>query len=177
LAAEWIADAQAIIDAILANCPGDTPLERLLELVRASDLPPILKSFLIARLEAAIAAEQAGDPVGAAGHLESALADSGLGSASDDLEAVLADEISAVSESLVAHPDIRLQASTGNRPGCVRLEFQGVAGRHYIVEASTNLVDWEAVGTATVQADGAFEFEDDEAAKHQSRFYRVIVPE
>ena len=50
------------------------------------------------------------------------------------------------------------------------------AGVAYIVEASTNLVDWEAVGVATVNEDGSFEFEDADAAKHQCRFYRVVNP-
>jgi hypothetical protein len=51
--------------------------------------------------------------------------------------------------------------------------FTGQSGKVHIAEASTNLVDWEAVGTATIKADGTFEFEDHDAIKNQSRFYRV----
>jgi hypothetical protein len=174
LATQWIAEAQAIIDAIVANCTGDTPLERLLELVRASDLPPNLKSFLIARLEAAIAAEQAGDSAGAAEQLESALADSGLGSASDDLQVVLADEISAVSESLAAPVVIRLQAIVGDRPGCIRVTFQGVSGQNYTLEASTNLIDWEAICVVRPDEEGDCCYEDVTAGQRACRFYRVV---
>ena len=60
--------------------------------------------------------------------------------------------------------------------GIMTLDFQGDPAGLYIVEASTNLVDWEAVGTATIQGDGSFEFEDADAAKHQCRFYRVVQP-
>ena len=50
-------------------------------------------------------------------------------------------------------------------------------GRLGLIEASTNLVDWEAVGVATVQSDGSFEFEDAGADKDLCRFYRLALPQ
>jgi alpha-tubulin suppressor-like RCC1 family protein len=175
LAEQWIAEAQGIIDAIKAGCPGGSALERLLDLVRASNLPPQLKSFLIARLEAAQATVEAGDTAGAAGQLASLLADSGIGSASDDLQAAIADEVSAVRESLMAGNRGRLRVLASDRPGCVRVEFQGEVGQRYVIQASTNLVDWEMIGVGTLPANGVCDFEDCNTAKFASRFYRVGV--
>jgi len=59
-----------------------------------------------------------------------------------------------------------------NRAGA---KFPAEAGGTYILEASTNLVNWEMIGVAAPVADGQFEFEDSQAAKFPSRFYRVRV--
>ena len=46
----------------------------------------------------------------------------------------------------------------------------------YLLEASTNLVDWEKVGVATDYGSGDFEVEDLPAPQLPARFYRLIVP-
>lgn len=56
------------------------------------------------------------------------------------------------------------------------MKLSAPAGKTYIVQASTNLMDWETIGVATVNTDGSFEFEDPEAANHPHRFYRVVTP-
>lgn len=58
----------------------------------------------------------------------------------------------------------------------MQLKFISLAGKVYLIEASTNLVDWTAVGEATICNDGSFEFEDTDAAQHPCRFYRVVAP-
>ena len=175
LAGQWIADAQAIIDAIKAGCPSGSPLARLLELVRACDLPPQLRSLLESRLEAAIAAAEAGDASGATAALEGLLAASasGLGSWNPDLNAVIADEVSAAIQDQQAGERGRLRVVATDRPGHVRMQFRGEAGQRHLVEASTNLVDWEVIGVAVEPGDGSYEFEDHQARMAPSRFYRI----
>jgi hypothetical protein len=55
----------------------------------------------------------------------------------------------------------------------MKLKFSGTTGRVQIVEASTNLVDWETIGVAADQGDASFEFEDANASKFPGRFYRI----
>lgn len=44
------------------------------------------------------------------------------------------------------------------------------------IEASTNMVDWQFIGSAARQADGTFIIEDTNAASFPSRFYRLVSP-
>jgi hypothetical protein len=69
-----------------------------------------------------------------------------------------------------------ISAMTRQSNGNVLLQFAGVSGVTYVVEASTNLLDWEAIGTCTDKGDGFFGFEDADATKFPSRFYRVVAP-
>jgi len=55
--------------------------------------------------------------------------------------------------------------------------LSGVNGKIYVIETSTNLMDWEVVGEVTLNEDGSVEFEDVEALKHPRRFYRVLLLE
>ena len=48
--------------------------------------------------------------------------------------------------------------------------------RIYIIEASSNLVDWEKIGVAAEGGPGEFEFEDTTAARMATRYYRIVVP-
>ena len=57
-----------------------------------------------------------------------------------------------------------------------RITGVGDAGATYTIQASSDLLLWENIGTATAGANGAFEF-DDPNAVHLSRcFYRVALP-
>jgi hypothetical protein len=60
--------------------------------------------------------------------------------------------------------------------GRMHLDFPAPRGHVYIVEASRDLVHWESIGVATDRSDGTFEFEDEKAAQHPARFYRVVEP-
>ena len=53
------------------------------------------------------------------------------------------------------------------------MQFTAPTGPNYLVEASTNLVFWEAIGLAEVQSDGTVAFEDANAAKFPCRYYRI----
>src|SRR6185436_888375 len=62
---------------------------------------------------------------------------------------------------------------SGDQP---RLQFGGVPGQEYLIEASTNLVDWSVIGTAEDLGDGNFEFVDPEWADYDRCYYRIVVP-
>jgi hypothetical protein len=57
--------------------------------------------------------------------------------------------------------------------GKVKFKVNAAACWVQLVEASTNMVDWEVIGVPTVQLDGTFEFVDPDAAKFPGRFYRI----
>jgi hypothetical protein len=61
--------------------------------------------------------------------------------------------------------------------GVSRLEFSADDTRTYVIEASTNLVDWEAIGVALEdeQERGNFSFEDDQFDELPTRYYRVVT--
>ena len=60
--------------------------------------------------------------------------------------------------------------------GKAQVQFTAPEGLIYIIEASTNLVDWEKIGVATNAGSGEFHFEDPNTAQTPVRFYRVVVP-
>jgi hypothetical protein len=55
------------------------------------------------------------------------------------------------------------------------LAFSGDASRTYIVEASTNLVNWDPLGMATLSAGANFDFDDPQEADFPQRYYRVVT--
>ncbi|MCX6924720.1 MAG: hypothetical protein NT154_16130 [Verrucomicrobia bacterium] len=57
-----------------------------------------------------------------------------------------------------------------------QLRFDGVVNGLYNVLASTNVLDWSVIGSATETAPGQFEFNDTDAPNHSSRLYRVSSP-
>jgi hypothetical protein len=79
-------------------------------------------------------------------------------------------------ESGASSGAIRLVAAQRPASGKVQIRFSGGTGRTHIVEASTNLQDWELIGAAREENQGQFQFEDPNSAAIQSRFYRVRVP-
>ncbi len=60
--------------------------------------------------------------------------------------------------------------------GQVQMHFSGQPRAIHILEASTNLVDWEMIGVATDRGEGTFSFEDPNWARFPKRFYRVVSP-
>jgi hypothetical protein len=75
-----------------------------------------------------------------------------------------------------------LNATGGKKSGKLsvrgqgRLSFAGEPRQIYILEASTNLSDWETIGSATGDESGLGEFQDKGAGKFANRFYRIISP-
>ncbi|MBI3849394.1 MAG: immunoglobulin domain-containing protein [Verrucomicrobia bacterium] len=63
-----------------------------------------------------------------------------------------------------------------NANGKLRMHFTAPPGPVYVIEASTNLIDWEKIGVATDGGSGEFEFEDANAPRMPTRFYRIVIP-
>jgi len=155
-------------------------VQRLIALVNDSDLRH--KRPLLASLEAALASSERGNHNSATGQL-GAFRNKVRAQVSKKDAALARELIEGAAQVIAALGDdkadkvaARLRGLKRGQDGKLKLKLSGQAGETYIVEASTNLADWEAVGTATVQPDGSFEFEDADAAKHQRRFYRVVEP-
>ena len=56
-------------------------------------------------------------------------------------------------------------------------QFVGAAtNQSAFVQATTNLLDWVAVGPATETAPGSFQFTDPQAVNNPHRFYRLLGP-
>jgi hypothetical protein len=69
---------------------------------------------------------------------------------------------------------IHVCARPDPRGGNMHLQFLGDAAQVYVIQASTNLVDWVTVGTATPDAQGDVNFTDPDAGNYPARFYRVV---
>jgi hypothetical protein len=58
--------------------------------------------------------------------------------------------------------------------GAVRLQFVALAGERCAILASTDMINWAAIGTCTATADGVIEFNDLYASHFSARFYRAM---
>jgi len=56
------------------------------------------------------------------------------------------------------------------------LAFDAAPRGTYIIEASSDLVNWRRIGVAREPDEGTFQFEDREASRFPVRFYRVTTP-
>jgi len=65
---------------------------------------------------------------------------------------------------------IRVQAGPN-----YRLSFSGLPSQGYVLEASTNLIQWRALTNLSARTDGLFEFLDSGASNLVTRFYRLRV--
>ncbi len=60
--------------------------------------------------------------------------------------------------------------------GIFRFALNGSAGSDYVVQVSTNLVDWSPLSTNTVAAGGSVPITDPAPANKPCRFYRAVLP-
>lgn len=58
--------------------------------------------------------------------------------------------------------------------GSLLLEIQGQTDREYLIQASSNLDDWNTIATE-VAAGGVIQFSDPDAASHSIRYYRAVA--
>ena len=61
-----------------------------------------------------------------------------------------------------------------NADGSTRLRFVDNGSKSYLIEVSTDLVNWVSLGTCAADADGEVDFTDLNASAQSARFYRVI---
>jgi parallel beta-helix repeat protein len=177
-----VSDALAVRSntVIVAVLTTSQAVQRLISMVDQSGLDH--PRPLTASLEAALASLSRGNCVAAANQLRAfqnkvsaqvapsnpALAQTLSGGAQQVIDALQGAGAGALAAK--AH-GLRHQ-----RDGKAQLRFSGLAGQIHIVEASTNLADWEMIGVAVDQGDGSFEFEDANAARIPNRFYRIVSP-
>src|SRR2546427_560191 len=75
--------------------------------------------------------------------------------------------------TVTVNPPLRIQSIARQPTGSVTIGFQGIPGALYTIEASSDLMGWSSIGTATEGAPGQFQFEDTGAAGLAARFYRL----
>jgi hypothetical protein len=98
---------------------------------------------------------------------------------SDSFTYTVRDSRGAAAEGTV---HVTVTASTSSGPnvvgvsvgsdGSATVRFAGIPGISYLIEASTDLVHWDSIGSTTAGANGLFEFVDPEAGNYTSRYYR-----
>ena len=72
-------------------------------------------------------------------------------------------------------PPPQLTNSIVNINGTFQLTVNGQPGQEYIVQASTNLINWVSVYTNPPPFNSPFTFTDSNASSYQDRFYRVVT--
>lgn len=79
----------------------------------------------------------------------------------------------------VAAPNValrgKLSASYLKSDGPLQFTLTGAPNQIYIVQASTNLINWVPVFTNTTPVNGLFQFTDPTATSYPSRFYRTVL--
>ena len=60
--------------------------------------------------------------------------------------------------------------------GKMQLQFNGAGSQAYVIQASTNLLDWVILGSSTADTVGNVAFTDQNAGNYPARFYRVVEP-
>jgi len=155
-------------------------VERLESLVLGSGLSE--EQQLLSSLNAALASMERGNLIPAANQLHAFLNKlrAQVGPADPELAAELAQVAAQVIDALGGESELRgagkIRSLQRRGDGHIRLQIEAATGSVYLVEASTNLTDWEAVGTTTLVPDGTIQFEHAERPDQACRFYRTVSP-
>jgi hypothetical protein len=72
-------------------------------------------------------------------------------------------------------PNRMLSANYAGRGGNLRITMNAAPGQLYVVETSTDLINWSPVFTNTAPINGLFQYVDPNPATGRSRFYRVVT--
>ena len=70
-------------------------------------------------------------------------------------------------------PPIQFASWSFNASGQFQIQLQGLAGKTYIFQASTNLTNWVPISTNTASAD-LFQFVDPSSTNYPYQFYRAL---
>jgi len=61
------------------------------------------------------------------------------------------------------------------RNGAFQLVLNGSVGSSYVIQASSNLINWSAISTNTISSGGTVSITDPVLANYKARFYRALV--
>ena len=134
---------------------------------------------LIATLSAALAAIDRSNPTAAINQLQAF--QNKVRAQVAPLDAALADTFIQAAQNIIdaltgaAKANGKLTLSRA-ADGTMRLRGAAAPGAVYIIEASTNLLDWEKIRVTTNNGTAAFEFVDPNPFSPHLRFYRVVSP-
>jgi hypothetical protein len=172
----WLSNQQTITVAVITPAQA---VEQLLQLVNAD--APNAKS-LADLLSAAMKAIDRGHPAEAIRLLKTFEHEVNVRIARSDpaLARTLSAQAQAIISALAAgNPSIhtKFNATRPQANGPLHLSFTGTSGQAYIIEASTNLTDWQMIGVANDRGDGTFDFDDSGSTNLTQRFYKVIDPQ
>jgi hypothetical protein len=100
------------------------------------------------------------------------------------LDPTLADQLIQAAQQILdafgaargGRPGTRLQPVARRSNGKMHIEFSGTSGNVWLVQASTNLQEWQTIGIAVDPGDGSFQYEDSAASTVPNRFYRIVSP-
>jgi hypothetical protein len=180
------AEIQAIYRASVAGkCPIPSCAEvgPLMALVDGSNLARASQQALRASLDAACASLDRGALAAALNQL--AAFQNKVNALVAPFDSALAATLTQAAQQVIdalgqrrpgGHVGVKFQSVIRRADGRARLSFVGAAGQAYMVEASTNLTDWEVIGVAGDRGDGSFDFEDTDAWRFSCRFYRIVSP-
>lgn len=174
------ASARETVEVITAK----QAIERLLVCpVLDSGLPILNKVVLAGMLIAAEVALQKGHPGVAIGWLEAfqEAVRTWVVRRDEALAEELFEGTSAILDAVrncitCERPRCRWGRLACHTDGRVQMHFSAPRGPVYLIEASTDLRQWERIGIARDGGAGEFEFEDTRAARLPQRFYRIVAP-
>jgi hypothetical protein len=178
---DGVADAAAT--ATVKVITASDAIRLIILLIEASDLDPNRQHALIAILQAAAAGCDRGDFGAGVNELQAFQNEVRAQVAPSD--PVLGGTLFAAAQQVITalggggpgnHRGATFRSVTCVPGGNVRLSFAGTPGQASVVQASTNLIDWETIGVATDHGDGSFDFEDTDTWRFSCRFYRIVSP-
>lgn len=84
-------------------------------------------------------------------------------------------DVREVTLEVTAAGQAQLEVSAAEADGSFRFVLTGEPGRQYVIESSLDLVNWTAIATMIVEADGRFEFVEPDSEHSVQKFYRAVL--
>jgi hypothetical protein len=177
------ARAQAYFDGSIlpeSPCPPSALIGELIAQVEQSGLPR--RQAMLSSLLSAKASIQRGNPDSATGQLNAFANKVEARMRSEDVS-LAAPWMQSAEEIIAAIGSVKPRGPAGgirslarSADGKVKLKVHGQPGKSYILEASTDLVNWTRLCLIRPGTSGGCDYEDSAAGVHHQRFYRVRQP-
>jgi hypothetical protein len=161
---------------------GRSSIQPIIDLLLRSRLPRRTVRSLLEALESVEEALEEGHLRQALHHLEKFQDKVRQKIGSSD--SVLAAQLIQMAQSIIdaagepgPKPKLTIKSHAHEGECRIRISFNAVSARDYVVESSADMIHWEAVGVAQPAGEGEFQFDcDTSTATPPGRFYRVRVP-